>query len=82
MRHGLPGCRTEVHPDVEAFWPVAPFDLRARDADRSGEGVLLLLGGVEPGFDVPAGDEEGVTGTDREAVPKTNGQRRLEENAL
>jgi hypothetical protein len=70
VEDGLARGFADVHADVEAVGVVAVVEEVPRPVDSGDDGCLLLLAGVEPGRDVPSGDDEEMAFADREGVPE------------
>ena len=82
VEDGLPGGLAHVDPDVETVGMISTNDLLPHPVDRLNKGGLLLAGGLKPGRDMPAGDNQCVPRRHREAVPKCDDQRIFVEDAI
>jgi hypothetical protein len=70
VEDGLASGLADVDADVEAVGVVATRQEIPGTVDGCGDRCLLVLARVEPGRDVPSGDDEEMAFADREGVPE------------
>ena len=81
MRHGLTSGKTFVDTNVEGLRAELIFEHILGSHHHEGQVFALLVGEIEIGFNMTAGDDEGVARRDGKDVAKHQSQRTLVDDA-